>query len=88
MIKSLKEYYIGSDINKTLEKIYSSEQRPFKISVQFDTTNHTHFIHISITHDTDYKDFRSKVLYEVKNFVEYFGSDVMSRLYFKVYTIQ
>ena len=87
MNKTFKVYPVVDDVNKTLENIYSNEQRPFKISVQFDTTNHTHFIHISITHDTDYKDFRSKVLYEVKNFVECFGSDVMSRLYFKVYRL-
>ena len=87
MNKPLKEYYITSDINKILENIYSNEQRPFKISVQFDTTNHIHFIHISITHDTDYKDFRSKVLHTVQSFIEDFGPNVMSRLYFKVYRL-
>ena len=87
MNESLKEYYMKSDINKTLEKIYSSEQRPFRLSVQFYTVNHHHFMNILITKDTDYKDFRIKVLHTVQNFIEQFGLNVMSRLYFKVYRL-
>ena len=88
MSESLKEYYIKSDINITLEKIYSSEQRPFRISVQFDTVNHNHFMNILITKDTDYKDFRIKILHTVQNFIEDFGLNVMLRLYFKVYRLK
>lgn len=76
-----------SDINETLENIYSSEQRPFEISVLFFTTNHAHFMNILITNDTDYEAFRSKVLHIVQNFTEEFGVDVIPRLYFKVYSL-
>ena len=95
LIKGQKVYFyilkmckpFKSDINKTLENIYLTEQRPFEISVLFFTTNHAHFMNILITKDTDYKDFRIKVLHTVQNFIEQFGLNVMSRLYFKVYRL-
>ena len=87
MNKTLKVYPVEDDVNKTLEKIYSSEQRPFKISVEFYTTNHTHFMDILITKDTDYKDFKGKLVNVFQSFTEDFGLDVMSRLYVKVYRL-
>ena len=87
MNKTFKVYPVVDDVNKTLEKIYSSEQRPFKISVEFYTTNHTHFMDILITKDTDYKDFKGKLVNVFQSFTEDFGLDVMSRLYVKVYRL-
>ena len=88
MNRPFKDYYINSDINKTLENIYSSEQIPFKISFQLEVTNHIYFIQGLITNDTDYKDFRREVLDTFPKFIESHGLDfVMLRAYFRVYRL-
>ena len=63
-------YFVQDDVNETLEKIYTNEQRPFKVSVLVNKGTCDPNSSSLVVQDTDYDSFRSEMTRKFEELTE------------------
>ena len=70
MNEPLRVYFVQDDVNETLEKIYTNEQRPFKISLLINKGTRDPTSPILVEKDVDHNTFRGEIAVEFQRLIE------------------